>query len=119
MTGTRTRADSGRLRDESPTETRYRPTTVVHCCAVASQTENARSSSVNIRCLVCPGCRVTFWNPLSCRGGSPAVAGSVTYTCAISVPARVPMFVTSTPTLTNPPGTSTGVTVRCRNANVV
>ena len=42
----------------------------------------------------CPGCSVTLWNPFSCRGGSPAAAGSSRYSCATSEPATLPVLVT-------------------------
>jgi len=43
---------------------------------------------------------VTFWNPLSWRGGSPAAAGSFRYSWATSEPATWPVLVTLADTVT-------------------
>jgi len=48
-----------------------------------------------------PGCSVTFWNPLSWRGGSPATAGSPRYSWATSEPATWPVLVTLADTVTS------------------
>ena len=48
----------------------------------------------------CPGFSVTFWNPLSWRGGSPATAGSFRYSWATSEPATRPALVTVADTVT-------------------
>ena len=53
-----------------------------------------------------PAARLTRWKPFSCRGGSPAEAGQVTYSWATSVPERRPVLVTVALTWTScVPGT--------------
>src|ERR1700760_3895028 len=68
--------------------------------------------SVNVTRFDCPGPRLTRSKPLSCRGGSPADAGSVTYSCATSVPDRWPVLVTTAETRTSWVPLATGVTRR-------
>ena len=48
----------------------------------------------------CPGFSVTFWNPLSWRGGSPLAAGSSRYSWATSEPVTLPVLVTMADTVT-------------------
>ena len=93
---------SRRPRDESPTSTVCCPGTAVHVPADVLQTENARSCTVMLTRLVWPGFRLTFAKPLSCLGGSPAEAGAETYTWTTSAPAREPVFLTSTETVSLP-----------------
>jgi hypothetical protein len=62
--------------------------------AVVSQEARSCAVTVNVTVPDCPGLRVIRWNPLSWCGGSPAEAGSPTYSWATSVPALVPVLVT-------------------------
>src|SRR5260370_39691762 len=69
---------SGRLREESPTNTPYSPGRTVHCLLAVSQMEKARSYSVTVTRCVWPGCKLILANPFNCFAGSPAAAGAVT-----------------------------------------
>ncbi len=50
--------------------------------------------------LLSPAASSTFCQPISLLGGSPVLAGSVAYTSAISLPARLPVFFTLKDTVT-------------------
>src|SRR6266511_1623142 len=90
---------SRRSRDEAPTEMVYVPPAVVQPLL---QYWKLRAASVTVTCWVWPGSRFTRWKARRLRGGSPTAAGWVRYTWATSAPARLPVLVTSNPTVTLP-----------------
>ena len=104
---------------ESPTYTWYRPAVWLQPPPVAlapgaevSNHEMSAGVTVNCTRLDCPGARFTRWKPLSCRGGSPAAAGSVRYSWATSAPDRLPVLVTVADTCTSWVPLTTGLTRR-------
>ncbi len=68
--------------------------------ALASQYDRSWPLRLKRTVVDWPGCSVTFWNPLSWRGGSPAAAGSPRYSWATSDPATWPELVTVADTVT-------------------
>ena len=87
--------------------------------AEVSNQDRSAGVSVNRTRLDCPGRRLTRWKPFSCRGGSPAEAGRVTYSWATSAPDRRPVLVTVALTWTSCVPWTARVTCSPLNGNEV
>src|SRR3954469_2169466 len=84
---------SGVLSEDDPTKTPYSPCARFHRLLVSSNVCKTCGSIGTVTVCDSPAGSVTRFHPASRLNGSSAPLGSFAYTSAISVPARVPVFL--------------------------
>jgi len=95
-------------REDAPTRSSKAPASTTQARVSSSHVAKARRSSESVTESVAPGSRATLANALSsCSGRSTVDSTSWTYTCTTSLPARPPVLVTLTRTVTMSPATVT------------
>src|ERR1035438_6272011 len=85
---------SSALSEAGPTNTPYSPDARFQRLSTSLNVCGTRGSIATVTCCDSPGASVTRFHPARRLNDSSESFGSLAYTCAISVPARLPVFLT-------------------------
>src|SRR5712664_3311478 len=95
---------NGKACDDPPTMKEYSPRRSFHPSAASSKIDRYLASTATLTSLLSPGFNFTLLQPTNRFGGSPALPSNAGYTCAISTPARLPVFFTFNVNVVSLPG---------------